>query len=65
MNGLILTNLDILKEQGVDYHNYHLDVAYTQYKAAFNKLLSMSELGDIDKPIDVNTLRFDPKHPVV
>lgn len=25
----------------------------------------MSELGDPDKPIDVNVLRFDPRHPIV
>ena len=65
VNGLILTNLDILKEQGVNYHNYHLDQAYTQYKAAFDKLLGLLDLGDCDKPLDANILRFDPKHPIV
>lgn len=65
MHGLILTNLDILKEQNVNYHNFHLDQAYCQYKAAFDKLLSLLELGDLDKPIEVNTLRFDHAHPIV
>ena len=65
VNGLILTNLDILKEQGVNYHNYHLEKAYQQYKQAFDKLIGMVDLGDPDKPIEVNVLRFEPNNPIV
>lgn len=31
---------------------------------AFDKLMAMTDLGDPDKPLDVNILRFDSKHPI-
>ena len=42
-----------------------MDQAYQQYKMAFDKLMGMCELGDMEKPIEVNILRFDHGHPIV